>query len=524
MTIENLMGYVSYKTEAKRSKILDNDKKKTHLSELIAQSESGYHHYKPHFLELEKAYMLVSDTKILKERNKSSLFIPKINAKAKYLITSLNEVYFSSERMADIETYINSDESIIKMWQEAIDFYSQKLNLFKIFQPLFLDAIIYGTSIAKVTWDNENPLIERIGLNELFFDTNAKHSDDISYLVHEIYLTKSEILQRQELGFYEKVELDLDNNEANGTDDYKKIKLYDIYEKDNGNWFVSTLYENELLRKDKFLKDGQPFVWGNMLPQLKILDDENFVCAYGEAVMGAVLNLQKEVNVTRNLLIDALKSHITPKLVIPKSAGVSREDIETIGKPVYKNESSQITILPQPNISSAVQNLNFLESELTEAIGITPQNNGTHTIKNETATEISIKAQEAGKRVADYIRQYNETFIEPLFDRFAILIFKYGDENLFQGFSREDVPSFRFKIQTGTGAMNKEIKRNGIQASLGLFSQLYQMYMSLGDTQGAYKILKANEKLIRELLPILGVKNVSDYLGSEQENAMAEQE
>ncbi len=33
---------------------------------------------------------------------------------------------------------------------------------------------------------------------------------------------------------------------------------------------------------------------------------------------------------------------------------------------------------------------------------------------------------------------------------------------VFNGFQREDIPSFRFKIQTGTGAMNKEIRRAGI--------------------------------------------------------------
>ncbi len=204
-----------------------------------------------------------------------------------------------------------------------------------------------------------------------------------------------------------------------------------------------------------------------------------------------------------------------PKIIVPKSMGISREDIETLGKPIYTDDPKGIQILPPPNINSSGINLQLLESELTEVTGISPQNNGAQTAQNETATEISIKAQEGGRRSADYIRQYNETFIEPLFDRFAMLVFKYGEDSFFNGFQREDIPSFRFKIQTGTGAMNKEVRRAGIQASMQVFSQLYQMYMSIGDTNSAYGIINASKELTKELLPILGVKNVNSLFAFE---------
>ena len=57
--------------------------------------------------------------------------------------------------------------------------------------------------------------------------------------------------------------------------------------------------------------------------------------------------------------------------------------------------------------------------------------------------------------------------------------------------------------------MNKEVRRAGIQASMQVFSQLYQMYLSIGDTHSAYGILTASKELAKELLPILGVKNVN---------------
>ncbi|HHY1568207.1 TPA: portal protein [Campylobacter jejuni] len=462
---------------------------------------SFYKLFKPHIMQK------------LRKRNKSSIYIPKINAKVKYLITSLNDVYFNSERMADIETYINSDDAIIELWQNAIDFYSGKINMFKIFQPLFLDVLLVGTSIAKLTWHKGMPRIERVDIDSIFFDPNALNSEDIGYIVNEIYLTYNQIHERQKLGFYKNIEIQKLFDED---DEYKKVKLYDIYERKNDDtWVVSTLFENNLLRNEVTLQDGQPFVWGSMLPQLKKIDNENYVSAYGEPIMASAMPLQDEINITRNLLIDAVRTHIMPKIMMPKSMGVSREDIETLGKPIYTDDPKGVQILPPPNVNSAGMNLQLLESELTEVTGVSPQNNGAQTAQNETATEISIKAQEGGRRSADYIRQYNETFIEPLFDRFAMLVFKYGEDSFFNGFQREDIPSFRFKIQTGTGAMNKEIRRAGIQASMQVFSQLYQMYMSIGDANSAYGIINASKELTKELLPILGVKNVNSLFAFE---------
>lgn len=63
--------------------------------------------------------------------------------------------------------------------------------------------------------------------------------------------------------------------------------------------------------------------------------------------------------------------------------------------------------------------------------------------------------------------------------------------------------------------MNKEIRRAGIQASMQVFSQLYQMYMSIGDANSAYGIINASKELTKELLPILGVKNVNSLFAFE---------
>lgn len=368
-----------------------NDERVSFLTKLISESKNGYENYKPYFKELQNAYLLENKVmQKLRKRNKSSIYIPKINAKVKYLITSLNDVYFNSERMADIETYINSDDEVIKLWQNAIDFYTGKINMFKIFQPLFLDVLLVGTSIAKLTWHKGMPRIERVDIDSIYFDPNALNSDDVSYIVNEIYLNYTQIQERKKLGFYKNVDIDA---LFDVEDEYKKVKLYDIYEKkEDDKWVVSTLFESTLLRNEIALKDGQPFIWGSMLPQLKKIDNEDYISVYGEPIMASAMPLQDEINITRNLLIDSVRTHINPKIIIPKSMNIHREDIETLGKPIYSDDPRAVQILPPPNINSAGMNLQLLEAELTEVTGISPQNNGAQTANNETATEISIKA------------------------------------------------------------------------------------------------------------------------------------
>lgn len=69
--------------------------------------------------------------------------------------------------------------------------------------------------------------------------------------------------------------------------------------------------------------------------------------------MASAMPLQDEINITRNLLIDAVRTHIMPKIMMPKSMGVSREDIETLGKPIYTDDPKGDSNTASSNINSS---------------------------------------------------------------------------------------------------------------------------------------------------------------------------
>ena len=148
---------------------------------------------------------------------------------------------------------------------------------------------------------------------------NAKDLDDIHYIVHRIYLTLEDAKELLDEGIYK-----TDTPEMfDGKKPYERFELFEIYELKNKKWYVSTLFENNILRDAVELKDGQPFVFGYMLPQVKGKNDENYICAYGEPVLASMLPLQEELNVTRNSVTDVVRNQVMPKTVLPKSANVS---------------------------------------------------------------------------------------------------------------------------------------------------------------------------------------------------------
>ncbi|MBR8466186.1 phage head-tail adapter protein [Campylobacter sp. faydin G-140] len=382
------------------------------LAELKQRAYEGFMCYKPMLDKLNSAYLLALDEDkalSLKERGKANLFIPKLNAKTKRITDGLSETYFNTDEFAKLECYINSEQKVIDKWQEAINYYTDMIKLYKVFMPIFQKIPFLGTAVAKIYWRSGLLVIEEVELDDVYFDPNAKDHDDIRYIVNRINLSYGDLKELSKQGIFSKEAVsEIVSNEAFI---YERLSVYDIYEQDtNSQWKVSTINESgAVLRADIKLKDGCPFIIGYMLPQVRAYDESTFVVAYGEPPLASILPLQDEMNFARNAMIDGINRLLNPKLLVPLNANVSRKDLESMG-PTYISQPTAVQIMPPPNVSFAVQ------------------------------------------------------------------------------------------------------KNSLIQASQALNAQ-FGLYAQIGDPNGMIKILKANEKIIRDILPLYGIKNVSEYLG-----------
>jgi hypothetical protein len=125
-------------------------------------------------------------------------------------------------------------------------------------------------------------------------------------------------------------------------------------------------------------------------------------------------------------------------------------------------------------------------------------------------------ANEGSVRLQGYIRTYNETFFEPIFERLAFLVWKYGDPIFFAGFNRGEVPSFNVNLNTGIGALNKEVQKRSLMDAGQIIGAQFGMCLQVGDQIGAEKMKEANEKILLELLPLYGIKNPNEFIGKEE--------
>jgi len=505
-----------------------NDRKQE-LLDMIDAAQAGYEKYEPKFQELSSYYLAIMDeemAKSLMRRKKSHIFFPKINAKVKRIVASFQESYFSTDTFASIASSDEEYAEKANMLQEAMDYYTtHKMKpLFLTFTPIFYQAPVFGTVVSRTYWDGEKPVIDHVHLKDIRFDPSARTQDDIRFYVHDIYLTADDIRKLQRAGVYTK-EISADDllaaaHEEDNTTAHSRIKLQEVYTQNaKGQWTVSTFYDNAYsLRQDVVLQDGQPFDIGELLPQMEQPNEENIVRVYGDSPIAPIIALQNEVNIRRNQQIDAIKKHLEPQMLIPSASGLNPIDVERGSRFLRIKNPTAVQLIPAPDINSSTFDVQQLDMEMSENIGISAQQNGIGSSTKQTATESSILSNEGNSRNQAYMRSFNETFFKRIFKRTAQLVWKHGDNRFFAGVSRQEPFEFVARINTGLGATNKEIQLAGIEKSHMMISKQFEMAMALQNANEAMIAFRAVKKLNREALPLMGIENTEKYLGDEKDD------
>lgn len=488
--------------------------------QLITSGENGYTYYRPVFQKLAKYYLAIMDDKLresLEKRDKSRIFFPMINTKVKRVLASFQEAYFSNDEFAKVSPTDEEPQNTIiaEALQKAADFYTSKeMKLFSNFDEIFLEAIVYGTAIAKVMWDGTKPRIDKLSIDDVYFDPSARSFEDCRFVIEKIYLTQSDIAKLQRDGIYDNtfdaysLNQDSLSNAAGlvANNKYSKVVLHDVYFKENGKWYLATVHnKTTIVRSPVELTDGLPIFAGYLVPQFIAPLDYTAIRSYGDSPIASLIPLQDEMNARRNQQIDALGLQLNPKMIVQLGSGIDPLDLKRgAGSIIKANNINGVQVLPPPNIASSINEVSRLDAELQEAIGVTSYNSGVDSSQlNNTATGISILSQEANTRIQAYIRSFNETFMEPVFMQLCRLIYKYGDARFFDGIDRSAPLKASISINTGIGATNKQVQLNAYQTA-------YQMFMAMQDVPNARRILK-------EILPILGIKNTKEYFENDNQ-------
>ncbi len=491
-----------------------------HYETLINIAYNGYSQYQVDFIKLYNVYkgrLEPDQAESLLTRRKSAIVVNKAYALVQRISASTKQAYFSNERFASFTPLTAYEENASEEMQKAFDHYWTKvMNPYLPMTKTWLDGYIYGTPVNKVYWSNNAPVIENISIHDIFFDPSAKESDDLRFVVNNVYMTWDDVKLYKKQGIYNKRfkmediqtgNSDYQEGQNNYThkeqdeDTYGRVMIQDVYEFIMGNWYITSTYNKQtLLRERIFLEDGLPFFIGKTVANTEDYEGVT-VGVYSDSLLAPIYDLQKELNVRVNQEIDAIAENINPSFFAERGSGLMETDLRKgPSKAVYLNNLSGIEAFPPPPLAPLQMNEERIRTDITEITGIEMIGTAdTSAIVNrQTAEGMNILSTEKSLRPDDYIRTVNDTHTVPMVSHIAKLIWKYCNiPDFFIGIDRSRDYSFAVKISAGLGATSKQIQLNGL-------NQAFEKFMTLGDTVKA-------EQTIADSLPLLGIKNTAEY-------------
>lgn len=491
------------------------------LIDLIDYARNGYDHYKKEFQVLENIYTSTMDTEVLEyleSVDKSRLFFNKAQAKSRRVSDQINKSYFANDKFVSIATDGDDNDGLAPKLESATKEYMNKARMFTSLQQGIYKVPYIGTMASRTYWNN-GLVIEHVNIEDLWFDPDATNQQDCRYLVHTIYLAIEDIeaLQKSKV-FREDIAI-RDLVTTTDAKNYTRVEIKEIYTKKDDKWYVSSVYDRtHFFREDEELKDGHPFNWGGCIAQIRKIDETVFVANYYEPIMASIKTLQEEYNTRRNQIIDGIRQQLNPKKIMPKQAGISRHDMESPTGVIYSTTPSAVTIVPPADIRGAMNDMQIIDSEMSELSGVSPMMNGVSNDKSKTATEKGIEHSEGSLKLEIFIRNLNETFFEPLIKRAVELVYKYGEAKYFLGIDRsKPLPELKYAFEVGLGVTNDIVKVQQATQTISGLSQLFQMALALQDMNEAMTVYQATKKLQRELMPLMGIRNVDEYLPEEKQ-------
>jgi hypothetical protein len=513
-------------------------------------AERGYQQHAADFKILEDAYNGVIEEgqrTSLKQRRKATLQIQAIKPKVNKVVREIMKSFFGGDELAKITEDGEGQAEVIKALEEELKEYARDEKFYSLCKPGIRNCLVYGTSITKVYWANNNPRIEHCLLSDVWVDPNAKGPDDIRFLVHRITsLTvldwKAWYQSRYDAG-KEDPDRDLGmetvhpkkiewKNYAGSTGqavasdddigDYRRPEVFEIYRVVKGQWFVSTMMEDETyLRLDEPLRDGNPFIIPNVEPQFVGIN-ETPVRAYGAPFIEPLISIQKEYMIRRNQQVDAIDVQLNQRLLTTATSGLREDDLNSTRKKIVVTDPKAIVPLATPTIRESMFDTDKLEAEMQEISGITKYSQGLadKTNLNQTATGMSILAQEGSSTIDDINRAINEGYFRPLMVKIISMLYKYKESDRFANVSRSEPLRAKVIIDVGIGSTNKELQLQAIDNTIVGIERVIDKFSALAATDQTaaltvVKYAKALDKLNREKIKLLGFNTIMEEIDNE---------
>jgi len=517
------------------------------VAELVAIRDdaiNGYMQHKNDFIALEMAYineLSHNQRKSLSNRRKSALTPNLIKPKVDKIVRDLMKSFFGNDELALIKADNKESEEDAKVSQalkKELKEYGRDKNLYTNLRPVAKEALVYGTAVQKIYWSSKenNIKLERCRLDDVYLDPYAPTTQDINYLVHRIASMTIADVEKQYAKLnvdwkqYVNASLNAQTNQNQFTDigKFQRVEFHEVYRKKNGKWYVSTILNDDVvLRADKYLKDGLPFIIGTLDPQFVMINEPvNPVRAYGGAFIAPLMSLQNENTIKRNQQIDATDIQLNQRFITTKESGVREDDLISNRKKIVVDNIANIRELPIPRLNDSIFDVQQLSREAEEISGISKLSEGMGGMGNKTATEIEALQMQGSNVIDDISRAFNENFFRPLIQRIVLLIYKYKVSENFIDINRKRPLKQKIIINVGIGSINKMMQIDSIDKATVTVTQSLQLFMQMQDMARVKKYITMLDSLNIEKLKLLGQDSIIESAeeAEEQEEMMQQQQ
>lgn len=272
---------------------------------------------------------------------KSNLMIPK----AFEIVETIAPRIAQAQKKWEVLPVEGMDADNAEAYQSLLEFQFQQSNFEEVLEEWTKEALIYGTGVAKVSWNGKQPQAEVVDIFDFFPDPKARSDSEFLYAIHRVQRDISDLRKNPN---YNKTALDkLEKDGTKATDDsqerksrlaidgvnasdgsrkrYEVLEYHGLFEDEDGTekLYCITISGDVVLRLEE-----SPYPW---IPFVVVNDQKIPHELYGIGEIEPIESLQNELNDVRNQRMDNIKLNLNTMWKVV-NGGVQFED-ELVSRP-----------------------------------------------------------------------------------------------------------------------------------------------------------------------------------------------
>ncbi len=517
-----------------------------------------------------------------KTRNRAKINFRKVEAITWRLVAAFYRSFLAERDSFEFGGRMGSDNDFhrAKVFQEVVQYHVDSMNrhqsLMKKHLWAFKNISDLGLGVAKLWWNKDHPEYVLYPNEQVFADWSAEHKEDMGYIILVNYMTKEKM---EEMGFenIDKAQFTSVKNEqlrnvrhqttgdpgVFGEDEYPspgksgetsdgnlmKEKTYAVwevfYKKDGKHWLGYTNENNVVLKKaEESIYDHYPIIMGQCL-----LEPHK---AIGTGFPEILEGPNESFNVTMNQRKDNVSLVLNPMTLVSRFGNVDLDSL-TNSRPGGITLTDDMGGIEDRRMPDVTQNA-YMEAAIDEGMmqelsGITPGKEGMGSA-SQKATVARINEQNADVKISLFIAIVAETYMKPFYHELAWQVNKFESNKKILRIANdsfksknpsklpsellpmlEDVSDFDdlemdMVLKVGKSEYDKDVDLRKLslimdKAIMANQSQMQLLQVGLMQPEGVklYNLAAFEDEIMR----LLGVRNIKDFIITVQQPAQAPQ-